>query len=194
MKKILYVFITICSIASVPIYCQNNLNQTTNSIVDHATKLKEKIETLQTEYNHQQTNLTIEQIQNILVAQKLLENPDLTQNITARKTAHSNLELMVIWFEQEKTIDDWINYFAIHNQTIAAVEKELESLKECSQLCKEIGERILAVFSDSIQTLYFNNGMPKELKSLIYVYQDYQNLFKKYGITIQIDKLEIPND
>ncbi len=183
MKKIIYSLIIICSITSRETYCQNNLDQATNSILNNATKLKEKITNLQTEYNPQQANVTIEQIHNMLIAQKLLENPVLTQNITIRKTAHQNLEAMATWFEEEKTVDDWINYFAIHNQTIAALAKELESLKECPQLCKEIGERILAVFTQAIQNLYLNNNKPTELKSLLYVYQDYQNLFKKYGTT-----------
>jgi hypothetical protein len=184
MKKIFYFFIIICSIASRQVYCQNNLEQATNSILNNATKLKEKIETLQAEHTYQQANVTVEQIQNILIVQKLTENPGLAQNISARKTAHQNLELMATWFEQEKTTDDWMNYFAIHNQTIAALEKELKSLKSCPQICKEITERIITVFTHALQNLYFNNGKPSELKSLVYVYQDYQNLFKRYGTTL----------
>ncbi len=177
MKKIILYF---SSMTTLLICSENNLNQATQAIIDNSNKLKERVATIQKNNDYQSSQqLTLEQIQIILTAQKALYNSELMQNIAERKTAHQNLQIIAQWFEDEKNADDWINYFAVHNQTIASIQIELEKLKKTPNLCKEIAQRILTAIMQNLQKFYFDNGKPENLKSLIYVYQDYVNLFKK---------------
>lgn len=181
MKKIFFIITLICSITSITNQCQNNLDQATQSILDNTEKLKEKLSKIQSEHNYQHTDLTIDDIQNLLIIQNVTKNSELAQTINAKKTTHQKLDVIATWFEEQKTIDDWINYFAIHNQMIAAIAQELEKLQTCPQLCQEIGQRIVQVLNHAIQNFYENNEKAKAMVSLIYIQEDYIILFQKYG-------------
>lgn len=175
MKKIFYIIFNICSITSLPIYCQNNLDQATQSIFDKVAKFKEKIES---DNNYQQTNLTLDQIEHILISQIAHKNSTLFESIAQRKSSHEKLHIIMQWLQDKKSREDWLDYFAIHNQMIIAIQKELESLQNCSEICNEIGQEFIDIFDLAIQDLYENNGKSEEMISLLYVRQDYINLFK----------------
>ena len=177
MKKIFLIFFSICSITILTNDCQNNLNQATKSVIANAEKLKKKLAKIQSENNFQTPNLTIEQIQTILLIQASGKTSGLTQTLSVRKNAHQKLETVAAWFEQQTTSQDWMNYFAIHNQMITAIQKELETLKACPNLCQEIGQKILTVLK---QAMDHHANESEEMKSLEYVYKDYVQLFQQY--------------
>lgn len=182
MKKLFFIIFNISSITSLSISCQNNLDQAANSILNNVKKQKEELAKLHAENNYQQPNVTLDQLQAILIAQATMQNSELVHNINNRKNAHQKLEAIIIWFEQKQTSDDWINYFAIHNQIMHAIQMELETLKEFPQFYKEIGERIIKALDQAIEILYENNGKSEKMISLIYIKEDYIKLFQKYGL------------
>jgi len=181
MEKIFFIFLTICSITSLPIHCQNNLDQATKSILENAQSLKEKLSQFTSEQNYVHSSLTIEQLQAILIMEASIKNSRIIENINTRKNAYEKLDAIAKFFEETKTTDHWMNYFAIHNQMIIAVQNELEALQICPKLCQEINQRIINALDQAIQNLYEKNGKPKEMISLIYIQDDYIQLFKKYS-------------
>lgn len=175
MKTTFLKFIIICSITSFSIYCQNNLDKPTTETFENAKILKEKLSAYK---NEGIRNLTINEIQAILIGQSVSQDTTLIENIKNCKNAHKNLEIIALWFEQEKTIDDWVNYFAIHNQMITAIKKELKDLKACPELCQKIGKRIITIFTQAIQNFCTEDQNKKEIFSLIPAQEDFIQLFK----------------
>jgi len=192
MKKLRKIIFIIGSITSLVAECQNNLNQTTKTILENIQILKKNLNSLAIENKIQNTNLSVEQIIKMLLMQETLQNYDFQKSLENKKQSHNQLEIAVRWFEKTKEICDWIEYFAIHSQMLTAIEQELNQLKLITQMhnfCKEIGQRILTVFIDAIILLHNNPTTSKNiLASLIYTYQDYAKLFKNY---IQINNPEI---
>lgn len=184
MKKILCACTIICSLLMNQFFCQNKFDQNTHPVIDNATKLKKRIDLLQSEQHYQTNFLTPEQLQTILIAQDLLEGSPVVEKINTRKTAHQNLENIITWLEQLTTVDDWINYFALHNQMIGIISTELESLKDCSEICNKIRQRIVKVFAQGLNNLFLEAENSENFTSLLCAYQDYQKLFANQTATI----------
>lgn len=172
MKKLYFLFYTISSIPSISIYCQNDLDQKTKDILNNASQLKQKIKTIKPE-NYKNS---IENIETALIAQFLCKNIFFFQQVSPEE----KLESIIQWFEKEKTIEDWNNYFAIHNQCILFIKKELQKINKNSLVYKQIINKILSSLKNDIEIFSIKNKSILEIKSLMFIYQDYQELFKKY--------------
>ncbi|MBI2344935.1 hypothetical protein HYV10_02570 [Candidatus Dependentiae bacterium] len=176
MKKIFFTILTTYSVTSLSIYCQNNLNDATQSIIDNITQLKEKI---RPENHSFPTYLTLNDIEQILIAQLFIKNSTPIPNAQRSKNGYEKLELIIMWLEKEKTVDDWINYFAIHNQVLFAIKNELKAEQNNLQIYNQLSQRILSLFKQAVQKFYKENKQPNDMISLVYVYQDYEQLFQE---------------
>jgi hypothetical protein len=193
MKKLFTIIFILISITSLLSQCQNNIDQRTKTALDNVANLKKRLDTIPLDsMNTEKTNLSVEQITQLLLVQQLSKDSKISTNIATRKKSHQQLQVAVDWFEQPKEITDWIDYLAVHSQMFAAIEYELNQLKlvfELHDFCKEIGEKIIRIFINTIIQLHDDEKVSKnDAHSLIHAYQDYAKLFENY---VQINDLRV---
>ena len=134
-----------------------------------------------TQDNYQDTSLTLNEIQHILTAQLAHKNSTLIESIATKKNAHEKLNAIAAWFQEGKNEEFWLDYFAIHNQMLIAIQKELESLKNFSEIYNEMSQKFITILDLAIKDLYENNEKPEAMISLLYIREDYINLFERIG-------------
>lgn len=188
MKKLFTIIFVATSITSLISECQNNLNESTKTIIDNALALQKKLDAIPADIKAINNHLSIEQIIKLLLIHNALKDSNITEKLDLRKKSYQQLQIAVNWFENNTDVHRWIEYLAIHNQMLQAIEQELAQLKSVPQLhdfCKQTAEKILAALYNGIILLKIDTKSSQDdINSLIHAYQDYAQLFKNY---VQID-------
>lgn len=188
MKKLFTIIFTAISITSLLSGCQNNLDQSTKTILDNVANLKKKIQEIPSELKPSHTNISADQIISML----LIENITTHSTFSSKKDEYYQLQFVLNWFQEVKNIDSWINYLAIHNQIYNAIKNDFNVLRydpKSYEYCKKFSEIIINVFTNTIIEFHDNKTISKnDLFSLIYAYQDYIKLFDNF---IKIDDEKI---